>query len=184
MLFRSQLEKVLPVNDNEKRLTKTERRVVFRGDYLWPAIIESVTLGRNSSRKTKDAYPSEVKITRTSKSGNHRFTETNWRGEEVIKSVEELQVQSKLGRANRVERIARRIKTVALGAAAIGAVAAIIAISPANSGESKSGEACEEVITGEETLTPISSDDLIRVEKAGGTTCELAGQDYLVVGQN
>jgi len=46
MLFRSSLEHVLPVKQDERKLSTNAAKVVFRGSYLWPNIFMGLSVNR------------------------------------------------------------------------------------------------------------------------------------------
>jgi hypothetical protein len=197
MRLRSMVDRVLPLKDDEVRLSPEARMIVFRKDCYYtfdPGKITGVERFENWDERTKENWPWEVRVTRTQKSGSKIFYGDGWSAAKwsdgVIDPVEEMQSPKALERATRVENVARRIKIAAAGLAFVGVVTGASVtiyegITPTTPTEQHSDvRPCAQVVVGGETLAPISQQDVQTIQKAGGSICQLAQHDYLVTGQD
>lgn len=194
MLLRSQLEKRLPVKQGETRLTSRARKAVFVGSYIIPSVITNVEKEPNYRDETKDAYPWKVRITRTYDDGTHAYSGTmsydaNWSPSIVKVTDNELNKPEALRRATRIEKVGRRIKATAVGVALIGTIGAgAYAVlsnpgsEPASATQSPNAiQPCQDIVTGSEALLPIRTEDITRVQSAGGNICKLADTTYRAI---
>jgi hypothetical protein len=135
MLLRTTLESVLPLKDDERKLSTNAAKVVFRGSYIWPNYIMGLSVRRNY-----DDSSFAVGVVRSTGKMRPGIMESWTVGEEHSSStfnnspaylVEEVKNPAALNRASRVENIARKIKLTAL-AVTLAASGILVGISESN----------------------------------------------------
>lgn len=183
--MRVQIEKHLPLRTDEKHFSKTAARIIFRGGYIFPSKISQVELVNNGNRETKEAFPYRVKVTRQYKDGIKAINGDEIFSGEIYRNpttaVAELSTPQALNRATRVERVARRLKTgLSIATVAFAGLGIASVASVGNSSESYTIAACDQVLTGDESLVPIERTDVSAVQQLGITVCKIGQFDYQV----
>ncbi len=200
--LRSTIERRISVKDDEVRLSKDARRVIFRGSYAWPGQVTEVSAQKNYRESSQDSYPHKVKIVRTHSDGTKSISGTgpdspSW-NDKVLPTITELTNPQALNRATRVEKIARRVKVTA----SLLTVTGLIAFGAYNKATDDNGDKhptggtkppaagaksphegvddCVKIVTGDETLMAITDAQTEALQKTGARVCELAGHSYLV----
>jgi len=200
MKLRAEVDKRLSVGSNEVRLSPAARRLVFRGGAYWfPGKVTSVDVTGNYTPESKDAYPYRVRVTRTYADGTQEFSGDKYDSpiyKRPPKTVSELENPWALNRATHVERVARRIKQAAIAFTVItGSTAGILAgagvFSPAeahpapglhSTANSHDIDPCAGIVTGHETLVPLTDDRVLTTQQLGQTVCSVGEFDYQVAG--
>ncbi|HSX06505.1 MAG TPA: hypothetical protein VLG92_02190 [Candidatus Saccharimonadia bacterium] len=197
MRLRVEVDKRVPLQEGEAKLSPEARALVFRGFYCLPSRVTEVAAADNHNRESREAFPYCVKVTRTHSDGTKSFSgEYNSHAYKTTKGVSEFEDGQALNRATHVERIARRLKlgtiaaTVVIGTA-LGVLAQAGAFSSADAQpvpavhatpNSHDIEPCSGVVTGHEVLVPVPVDKLSAVQALGEAVCSVGTFDYQIAG--
>lgn len=181
MFIRSTLEKILPVRKDEARLSPAARKYVMRGVYLVHGNVVRAATTANHSRETGESYPYHHTVTRDLSGVKVTSGERSSFEEPKYDAVDELNQPEALRRVNRVQNVARGLKGLLVAAITAGTVlAAVESVQAADAARAASLSritACADVISGSETLTPLTVSPE-RAQQLGEEVCKIGVHEY------
>ena len=186
MLFRSTLEKHIPLKEKEVHLSDDARTLVFRGSYLLPSVVSDVRSDRNYDRRSRDAYPFRVIVERKYSDATVSITGDSWDSmsfRNPSEAIAELSRPEALKRATRIERIARKIKATA-ACVTVAAIVGLGVYSAADNSDSDTATIpttpCDEIISGNETLIGIGNSLPEQFSDIDQILCSIGDDTFMV----